>query len=223
MRNAALVIEAVVFDLDGVLIDSERVWDEARRSLVERCGSQWAPGATEAMMGMSATEWSSYLHDRLGVVLDPSTIREEVGAGVLERYRAGLPVLPGALEAVETLGSSWRLALASSSNKEVIDEVLLVTGLDRLFEVVLSSEEVRRGKPAPDVYLETARRLGTTPASCAVVEDSANGIRAGAAAGMMVVAIPNRHFPPAPEALALAKLVVPSIKDLTPATIERLG
>ena len=166
-------------------------------------------------MGMSSREWSRYLHDVVGLREPPDVINEEVVRRMLARYETDLPVVPGAVEAVAKLAAAGlRLALASSSNRELIDAVLRELGLTELFEVTVSSEEVGRGKPAPDVYLEAARRLGVAPARCAAVEDSASGIRAAHAAGMRVIAYPNRHYPPSAEALALADTVVPHLDDI---------
>jgi HAD superfamily hydrolase (TIGR01509 family) len=213
------MIEAVILDLDGVLIDSEQLWDQAREELVRDTGGRWRPDATQAMLGMSSHEWAAYLRDQLGVPLSPAEINERVVARLLDHYRTQLPLLPGAVEAVQRLAERWPLGLASSSNRPVIDVVLDRADLTRLFQVTVSSEEVGRGKPAPDVYLEAAARLGCRPDVCAVIEDSANGVRAGVAAGMTVVAIPNPHFPPPDDVLALARIVLPDIGQLTPAIL----
>jgi HAD superfamily hydrolase (TIGR01509 family) len=214
------VIEAVVFDLDGVLLDSEQVWDEVREELARERGGRWHERAQRDMMGMSSTEWSRYMHDVIGLREPPEEISAEVVRRMGERYRDGLPLLPGAVEAVERLAARWPLGLASSSNRPLIDLVLDVSGLGRLFRATVSSEEVARGKPAPDVFLEAARRLGVAPGRCAVVEDSANGILAGRAAGMLVVAIPNLHFPPGDEALEAADVVLESLEELRPSVFE---
>jgi HAD superfamily hydrolase (TIGR01509 family) len=213
------LIGAVVFDLDGVLVDSESVWDAARRAVVAQTGGRWRPGATTTMMGMSSSEWSRYLHDELGVPLEPAEINERVVADLLARYRRQLPLLPGAVAAVKRLAARWPVAIASSANRPVIDTVLDAAGLTGEFSATVSGDEVARGKPAPDVYLEAARKLGIDPASTAAVEDSTNGLRAAAAAGMVVVAAPNREFPPEADALALADLVVESLDELTPEAI----
>jgi HAD superfamily hydrolase (TIGR01509 family) len=206
---------AVVFDMDGVLVDTEHLWDEVREELTTEWGGRYTPEAQEAMMGMSSHEWSRYLHETVGLREPPETINTEVVRRMLARYEVDLPVVPGAVEAVRRLhGEGVRLAVASSSNRELIDAVLRRLGLAALFEVTVSSEEVARGKPAPDVYLETARRLGLDPARCAAVEDSASGIRAAHAAGMHVIAYPNRHYPPAAEVLALADSVLDGLDDL---------
>jgi HAD superfamily hydrolase (TIGR01509 family) len=167
------------------------------------------------MMGMSAPEWSRYLHDELGVPLSAEEINDRVVAAVLERYRESLPLLPGAVEAVRRLASSWPLGLASSANRPVIDAVLSAADLSACFGATVSSEEVAHGKPAPDVYLAAAAALGVLAEACAAVEDSSNGLRSAAAAGMAVIAVPNHRFPPAPDALELADLVVGSLDSLT--------
>jgi HAD superfamily hydrolase (TIGR01509 family) len=208
------MIAAVIFDLDGVLIDSEQLWDEARRELVRERGGTWRPDATRAMMGMSSLEWSRYMHDELRVDLAP----DEISTAVVERlehlYRERLPLYPGARAAVVAVAKRHRLGLASSANRRIIDLVLELARLGPFFEATVSSEEVPRGKPAPDVYIEAARRLRVAPELCAAVEDSGNGIRSAAAAGMRVIAIPNRDFPPDGEALGLASSVLRSLDDL---------
>jgi HAD superfamily hydrolase (TIGR01509 family) len=220
------VIDAVAFDLDGVLVQSEEVWDEARRDLVGEAGGEWTEAATREMMGMSSVEWSRYLHDRLGVPLAPEEINARVLRAVEERYRSHLPWIPGAREAVRRIAAQWPLALATSSNAEIIDLVLDAGDLRGDFQATVSSEEVAAGKPAPDVYLEAARRLGVEPNRCAAIEDSASGIRSAHAAGMLVVAIPNPDFPPPDDVVALAAVTLDSIKELGPETIteaERLS
>ena len=213
--------EAVLFDQDGVLVDSEGAWDAARRAVVAENGGRWKDEATRAMMGMSSPEWSSYVRDELGVALDPSEISERVVARLLAGYSSELPLLPGAVEAVRRVAARWPVGLASSANREVIDAVLAASGLDGVFGATVSGEEVARGKPAPDIYVEAARRLGVDPARSAAVEDSTNGLRSAAAAGMLVVALPNREFPPALDALDLAAIVLDSFDQLSPALFER--
>jgi HAD superfamily hydrolase (TIGR01509 family) len=171
------------------------------------------------MMGMSSTEWSQYMHDAIGLPEPPEEISAEVVRRLEARYRQHLPLLDGAVEAVGRLAARWPLGIASSSNREVIDLVLDLSGLAPLFKVTVSSEEVARGKPAPDVYLEAARRLGAAPERSAAIEDSENGIRAAKAAGMRVIAIPNPHFPPDPKALEQADVTLRSLAELSPATV----
>jgi HAD superfamily hydrolase (TIGR01509 family) len=214
------VIEGVVFDLDGLLLDSEQIWDAAREQLARERGGRWHENAQRDMMGMSSREWSRYMHDVIGLPEQPEEINREVVRRLKAIYRERLPVIPGAREAVERIAARWPLALASSSNRELIDLVLELLGVADLFRATVSSEEVARGKPAPDGYLEAARRLGVEPTKAAAVEDSHNGIRAAKAAGMRVVAIPNRHVPPGPDALAEADVVLDSLADLTAEAIE---
>jgi HAD superfamily hydrolase (TIGR01509 family) len=141
---------------------------------------------------------------------------------MVERYRAeGAPLIDGAVEAVQRIAAGWPVAVASSAHPDVIAAALAATGLQDVFRVVVSSDEVDHGKPAPDVYLATAQRLGVAPAACLVVEDSLNGIRAGKAAGMTVVLVPNASVPPPPGAAQLADLVVERLADLDPATVGR--
>jgi HAD superfamily hydrolase (TIGR01509 family) len=213
-------IEAVVFDLDGVLVDSEHVWDEVREELARERGGRWHERAQADMMGMSSTEWSRYMHDVVGLSESPEEINDEVVRRMRARYTDDLPLFDGAVEAVERLAGSFRLALASSSNRPLIDAVLAEAGLARCFEATVSSEEVARGKPAPDVFLEAARRLGVEPERCAAIEDSGNGLRAAHAAGMRVIAIPNRRYPPPAEAIALADVRLDSLDDLS---LEAVG
>jgi HAD superfamily hydrolase (TIGR01509 family) len=215
--------DAVVFDLDGVLLDSEQVWDEVREQLTLERGGRWHENAQRDMMGMSSLEWSRYMHETLGLPEPPEEISAEVVRRLEDTYRRQLPLLDGACEAVERLAARWPLGLASSSNRELIDLVLDVSGLARFFRVTVSSEEVPRGKPAPDVYLEAARRLKVEAGSCAAVEDSSNGIRSAKAAGMRVIAIANPHFPPDEESLALADVTLGSLAELTPATVAGDG
>jgi HAD superfamily hydrolase (TIGR01509 family) len=212
-------VEAVVFDLDGVIVDSEHVWDGVREELARERGGRWHDRAQADMMGMSSPEWSRYMHEVIGLPDAPEEINAEVVRRMEARYAAELPLIAGAIEAVRRLASAYRLGLASSSNRTVIDSVLSASGLDELFEVTVSSEEVPRGKPAPDVYLEAARRLGVSPERSAAVEDSANGIRSAKAAGMRVIAIPNRRYPPSAELLEVADRVLDSVEELTPGVI----
>jgi HAD superfamily hydrolase (TIGR01509 family) len=214
------VIDAVVFDLDGVIVDSEHVWDEVRQQLAEERGGRWHDQASRDMMGMSSLEWSRYMHDVIGLVDSPEEINAEVVRRLKGIYRDRLPLIPGAAEAVERLAARRPLGLASSSNREVIDFVLEVSSLGRFFRATVSSEEVARGKPAPDVYLEAAARLGVEPTRCAAVEDSENGIRSAKAAGMRTIAIPNPRYPPGEDALAAADLVLESIARLTPDVVD---
>jgi HAD superfamily hydrolase (TIGR01509 family) len=217
------MIETVVFDLDGVLVDSEPVWEEVRRGLVAERGGHWAADAQRRLMGMSTQEWARYLGEDLGVGLPP----EEVAALVIDRmaarYRERIPFLPGAVDAVRRLAGTWPLGLASSAPAVLIETVLEAAGLSSYFQVTMSTEQVPHGKPAPDIYLAVTARLGVSPPGGAAVEDSSNGLRSAAAAGLHVIAIPHPQYPPDPDALALASLVLPTLADLTPEAVTTLA
>ena len=207
--------EAVVFDMDGVLLQSEEVWDAVREEYVRDRGGRYDAEVQRAMMGMSSTEWSRYLHDVAGVPDDPEEINAEVVRRMLAAYEEHLPLIPGAVDAVRRVAERYPLGLASSSNRELIDVALDQSGLAPYFAATVSSEEVAHGKPAPDVYLEAARRLGVDSHRCAAIEDSHGGIRSAKAAGMRVVAIPNPTYPPDDDALAQADVVLGSLSELT--------
>jgi HAD superfamily hydrolase (TIGR01509 family) len=212
--------EAVIFDLDGVLIDSEGVWARVRERFVREHGGRWRGEAQREMMGMSSTEWSRYMAEELGVPLPPQEISDRVVEQVGEVYRSELPLLPGARAAVRRIAAAYPLGLASSANRPLIDLVLELADLAPLFSVTISSEEVARGKPAPDVYLEAATRLEVEPGRAAAIEDSTNGVLAARAAGLAVIAIPNPAFPPTPNALEAAERVLTSLDELEPETVE---
>jgi HAD superfamily hydrolase (TIGR01509 family) len=214
------VIEAVVFDLDGILVQSEELWDQARRELAESHDIEWPDGATDAMMGMSSKEWSKYVHDEVGVPDPPEEINRKVLAWVEDRYREDLPWIPGAREAVQRMAAKYPLGMATSSNREIVDLVVEVGGFEDLIEVTVSSEEVERGKPAPDVYLEVIKRMGAVAANTAAIEDSTNGLLSAKAAGMRVIAIPNDAHPPSEKGLAAADVVLDSIEDLEPGVVD---
>jgi HAD superfamily hydrolase (TIGR01509 family) len=214
------VIDAVVFDLDGVIIDSEELWDEVREGLARERGGRWSEQAQADMMGMSSTEWSRYMHEVVGLPEPPDEINREVVSRMLVRYSEHLPLIDGAVDAVKRVAAHWPLGVASSSNRELIDHVLELSGLAPYFKATISSEEVERGKPAPDVYLAVAGALGADPTRCVAAEDSSNGLRAAAAAGMAVIALPNPHYPPSPDALSLAAVTVDVVDEVTPQLVE---
>ncbi|MDL4816984.1 HAD family hydrolase [Actinomadura opuntiae] len=215
-------LEAIVFDLDGVLIDSEPVWEEVRRGYVASRGGRWLPDTQQRLMGMSTAEWAAYI----AADLVDGVTAEEVAYTVIDemsqRYRDGLPLLPGAEEAVRRLGAYRPLGLASSSPRALIDLVLGRLGLDALFRATVSTEEVDAGKPAPDGYLTAAARLEVPAADCVAIEDSSNGLRSAHAAGMKVIAIPREAHPPADDALALAAHVAKDLDELTPELVAAL-
>lgn len=208
-------MEAVVFDLDGVLVDSERAWDEVRRSVVAEHGGTWTDEATRAQQGMSTPEWARYLVDELGARLTPEQAAQVVVDEMARRYADEPPVLPGAEDAVRAAAERVPVAIASSSPPVLISSFLRAAGLTDIVRVAVSSEQVAAGKPAPDVYLEAARQLGVAPASCVAVEDSTNGLKSALAAGMTVIAVPNQHFPPDPDVLADVAEVLDGIGDLS--------
>ncbi|MCK2214875.1 HAD family phosphatase [Actinomadura sp. ATCC 31491] len=208
-----------MFDLDGVLVDSEPVWEEVRRAFVAGHGGTWRPDTQSRLMGMSTGEWAAYLHE-LGVRLEPDEIARGVVERMAARYRDEVPLMPGAVETVRKLAGRLTLGLASSSPRRLIDVVLEAAGLEGCFAATVSTEEVERGKPAPDGYLEAARRMQVDPRGCVAVEDSSNGLRSAHAAGMRVIAVPHPRYPPAPDALALAWRVLPDLGALTPDLIS---
>jgi HAD superfamily hydrolase (TIGR01509 family) len=216
------VIEAVVFDLDGVLIDSEPVWEQVRRRVVAEHGGHWDPDTQDRLMGMSTGEWSRYLSEDLDVALSPDQVAETVITAMADRYREHLPLLPGAVEAVTRIAERWTVGLASSAPRSLIETVLDASGLRPKFAATVSTEEVVRGKPAPDAYLTAADRLGVRPEACAAVEDSSNGLRSAAAAGLTVIAIPHDKYPPAPDALKQARLVLGGLDELTAEAVSSL-
>ncbi|MEV1289576.1 HAD family phosphatase [Micromonospora sp. NPDC049679] len=217
------MIAAVVFDLDGVLVDSEPVWEEVRRAYVAETGGSWLAETQRRLMGMSTGEWSCYLSGDLGVGRDPERVAVEVIGRMAERYQERLPLVPGAAGAVRRLAARYPLALASSSPRLLIDRVLQAAGLTDDFAVTVSTEEVAAGKPSPDVYLAAAAGLGIAPERCAAVEDSSNGLRSAAAAGLAVIALPHPTYPPAPDALASADLVITTLDELTPEAVAGLA
>ena len=217
------MIEAVVFDLDGVLIDSEPVWEQVRRQVVAEHGGHWAAGAQQRLTGMSTGEWAQYLSRDLGVGLPPETIAAMVIDQMKARYAEHVPFMPGAVAAVRRLAARWPLGLASSSPPVLIGAVLDGAGLRDCFAVTMSTEQVAHGKPAPDIYLAVTERLGRPPQRCAAVEDSANGLRSAAAAGLRVIAVPHPRYPPGADALGLATLVLPSLTELTTGAVAQLA
>jgi HAD superfamily hydrolase (TIGR01509 family) len=216
------MIEAVVFDCDGVLIDSEPVWEEVRREFVADHGGQWLPDTQDKLMGMSTAEWSRYLAQDLRVGLPADAVASAVIAAMAARYAEHLPLMPGAVDAVRGMAGRWPLAVASSAPQSLIEVVLDASGLRESFRVAMSSEQVARGKPAPDIYLAVTSRLGVPPGGCAAIEDSSNGLRSAAAAGLAVIAVPHPKYPPAPDALNSARLVLSSLAELTPDAVAGL-
>lgn len=220
MAGMSTAIKAVVFDMDGVLTDTETIWDEVRRQLAAADSVRWPDGATDAILGMSTPEWARYLVDVVGVHGSPPEVAQRTIAAMAARYRQHLPTLPGAAHAVERIAAHWPLGLASSSPRRLIDIVLAQLDIASYFQATVSTEEVAAGKPAPDGYLRVCELLGVSPTHAVAVEDSSNGLRSAAAAGMRVVAVPQPAFPPAPDALSLAHVTIESLDDLTTGVIE---
>ena len=218
-----VMITAVVFDLDGVLVDSEPVWEQVRRGLVAERGGHWAPDAQRRIMGMSTPEWARYLSEDLGVGLPPGQVATLVVDRMVARYQERVPFMDGSVDAVQRFAARWPLGLASSSPPRLIETVLQSAGLRPCFQVVMSTEQVPAGKPAPDIYLAVTAGLGFPPAECAAVEDSSNGLRSAAAAGLLVIAIPQPRYPPDPDALAQASLVLPGLAALTTGAVAALA
>ncbi len=212
----------VVFDLDGTLIESEEIWAEIRRDFVVEQGGRWTDGAQAAMMGMRTEEWARFIHDELGVSLSPETIAQRCVEAVAERFAARVPVLPGAGAVLARFSEAFVLGVATSSALRVAQTVLGKTGWAKYFAVVVSADSVARGKPAPDVYLRALALLEADRERSAAVEDSGNGIRSAHAAGLAVVAIPNRAYPPEQSALALANRRLSQLDDLSVDTIRAL-
>lgn len=215
--------QAVIFDMDGVIVETEHVWDEAREELVREVGGRWLADSATAMMGMASFEWSAYMRDELRVPLTAEQINTRVVLKLKDRYTEQLPLIDGATELVMSAADRWPTAIASSSDRALIDLVTALAGIDAALNTTVSSEEAGRGKPAPDVFLLAAEQLGVPAAKCVVVEDSANGIRAALAAGMRVIAAPNRDFPPPPEVLAAAAITVDHVSSITLELLERAG
>jgi HAD superfamily hydrolase (TIGR01509 family) len=219
-EDASQRVRAVIFDLDGVIVDSEIWWDEARQAFAAERGRTWSEDDRRAVMGANSRQWSVAMRERLAIDDDPPSIERAIVDAVVGRYhREGAPAIDGAAEAVRRIAAALPIGLASSAHREVIDAALTATGLEAVFRVVVSSDEVSQGKPEPDVYLEAARRLGCPPSACLVVEDSYNGVRAAKAAGMTCVLVPNRTIPPAPGTAELADFVIERLAELDPARL----
>lgn len=208
---------AVIFDLDGVIVDSEIWWDEVRQRFARDHGRPWTQADQHAVMGSNSAQWSATMRERLDLDLADADIEAAIVNGVVGRYeRDGPPAIAGAVEAVRRIAADHRTALASSSHRRVIDAALAATGLTDVFDAVVSSDEVAHGKPAPDVFLAAAGRIGIPPWEVIVVEDSLNGLRAAKAAGMATVLIPNRSVPPAQGWEPFADAVLERLADLDP-------
>jgi len=217
-----MTVSAVIFDLDGVIIDSEPVWEEVRRGFVAENGGRWLPDSQRRLMGMSTAEWAQYLAEELAVPMPAERVAANVVALMVARYDASLPLIPGAVEALRRVGARWPLGLASSSPRRLIDTVLERAGLAGTFAVTISTEEVARGKPSSDVYLAVAKKLEVAPRDCVAVEDSSNGIRAAVGAGIRTIALERPEYPVDPDARAGSVLTLTSIESLTVEVVAAL-
>jgi HAD superfamily hydrolase (TIGR01509 family) len=217
-----MTVEAVIFDLDGVLIDTEPEWEQVRREFVLGNGGRWPEDAQSRLMGMSTAEWAHYLSDDLGVGRPDAEVAESVIDRMAERYRRHLPLMPGALAAVDRLGGRWKLGLASSSPRRLIDLFLSLSGRPAAFSVTVSADEVARGKPAPDVYLAAIERLGVAAGRGLAVEDSSNGVRAAVAAGLYCVVVPRAQYPVDPAVVRSASVVLGTLDELTAEMVGEL-
>jgi HAD superfamily hydrolase (TIGR01509 family) len=218
-----MTIEAVIFDMDGLLVDSEPVWDKARSSMAAEAGKEWNQDDHKAVMGVNTEEWAAYMIQRLELTISPQEVQAEIVQRMLEMYRQRVPYLPGAVEAVTLAAQNYPTALASGSHRSLIDAVTNDAQMRGKFQVIQSADEVGVGKPAPDVYLQTARRLGFSPETCLCLEDSGNGILAGLRAGMKVIAVPDPRFAPKQEILDQAHLVLDSLTAFSLDTIRQMG
>jgi HAD superfamily hydrolase (TIGR01509 family) len=217
-------IAAVVFDLDGVLVDTQIWWREVRDAWAADHGVTWRDEDERSTMGANTRQWARTMGERagLGPEHDADVARSIVDA-LVERYRAnGPPRIPGAVHAARRIAAAYPVAVASGAPRRLIDVALLTTGLHDVVRIVVSADDVAHGKPAPDVYLEAARRLGVEPSRCLVVEDSANGIRSARAAGMVVALVPNAKVPPEGGAAELADRVVDRLEQLDPPAIAAI-
>ena len=217
------MIEAVIFDMDGLLVDSEPVWNKARQAMAAEAGKDWTLEDHKAVMGVSTQRWADYMIRRLELTLSPQAVEARMVARMAEMYRAGIPYFPGAVEAVHLAASHFPTALASGSHRALIDIVTADAAMRGKFQVILSSDEIGTSKPAPDVYLVAAQRLGVRPENCVCLEDSGNGILAGVRAGMKVIAVPDPRFPPTPETLSQARRVLPALTEFSLALLDQLG
>ena len=209
--------DAVLFDMDGVLVDSEHRWNDVRRAYARERGRPWTEDDQRAVMGANSREWSEIMRERLRLDETPEQVLADIVAGVVGQFRMGaVEVIPGAPGAVRRIAASHPVALASSSHREVIAAALDMMGLHDAFGATVSSDEVPRGKPDPGVYQHAARMLGVDPTRCLVIEDSTNGVLAGKAAGSFVVLVPSATVVAAAEAFEAADLVVARLADLDP-------
>lgn len=216
--------EAVVFDMDGVLVDSEHLWAEMWERYAAAHGTSWQSRHTRDVQGMSASEWAAYLTDLIGAGHDPAQTERAVVDGMIDAVAAGrAPLLDGAGELLVDVARYAPVGLATSAPPRLIKAVLDAYDIGHCFTGTVSSSEVERGKPSPDVYLEAAARIGMRSDRCVAVEDSTNGVRAAATASMTVVAVPNSRYPLRADAVSMAFEITENLGQVRRIIWERLG
>jgi len=209
------MIKAVIFDMDGLLVDTEPLWFRARAELFQSHGLAWTEADQIKCMGVSTAFWAELMADRLDGRMQPDEIVDDIVERMTAYYRASeVELLPGAQEALAWCRANYPLGLASGSHKQLVRAAVEGMGWAPLFTEILSSDDCAAGKPAPDVYLEVIRRLGVQPEETAIIEDAPSGILAGHAAGARVIAVPNRHLPPPEEVLAKADVIIETLESI---------
>lgn len=216
-------IKAVIFDMDGVLVDSEVYWAEARVEYARDIGKVWGGDDHRLVMGRATLEWARVMQQYLALEKPPEVIASEMIDRMGTKYAARMPVRPGAIEAVHLAGKHYRVGLASGSPTALINRVMELTGLDKVFETIVYGDDIPNGKPAPDIYIEAMRRLDVSSTEAIGVEDSANGIRALKAAGMYAIAAPSPDFPLPPDVAAMADTLIESLEQFSVELVERFG
>jgi HAD superfamily hydrolase (TIGR01509 family) len=216
-------VDAVIFDMDGVLVDSESCWYRAAMDFAREVGKTWTEHDHHACMGNAPEEWARYMRERMNLSLSLQDITAKVTRSVYAQYEVQLPLLPGAVQAVHAAARVYRVALASGSPSELVDQVMELTGLNKVFRAIVAGNAVTRGKPDPDIYLEASRPIGVEPSRCVGVEDSLNGMRSLKAACMFVIAVPRPSYPLPQEALDVADAALPSLRDFSVELVQSLG
>lgn len=216
------MIEAIIFDMDGLLIDSEPVWDKARGIMAAEAGIDWNTDDHKAVMGVSTHEWVSYMTARLKLDMSPESLEKHIVDQMVSLYEQQIPYFPGAVEAVALSADHYITGLASGSPRGLIDTVTGDKALKGKFNAIISGDQVENGKPSPDIYLAVTEMLGVAPSKCVCLEDSGNGILAGKNAGLKVIAVPDSRFSPSMEKLNQADVILASLSEFSLRTLEQL-
>jgi HAD superfamily hydrolase (TIGR01509 family) len=216
-------VEAVIFDMDGVLVDSEVYWKLSREEFARDLGKVWTDADQRLAMGRNTVEWAEVMQERLEIDMPIDDIIADMLQRVIDHYERSLPTRPGAVDAVHLAAGHYRVGLASGSPTEIIRRVMELTGLDSVFEVMVYGDDIPNGKPAPDIYLETLRLMGVPAQKAAGIEDSANGVRALKAAGMYAIAAPSPDFPLPDEIVNMADQHITTMEDFTLELVRGLG